>query len=175
MEKIIICGFTGSGKTSLLAKLRKNDRNGEYCYFDLDQYIQTNEEGYNFVSEIIKDRGWQGFREIEFRYLKELLDSEASKRVISLGGGTLSEQVAMEMIKFQDCRLFWLDVDLATCLARIEKEKSEVIRPIVDLDSRRLKELYQERLSVFKKYCERVGPEHLENIIDVKGLLNIKT
>jgi len=82
MKKLILCGYMGSGKTTIGSILAKNV---DLPFYDLDQLIeqQTNQS----VLEIFKERGEIFFRKREHSIFSEMMRSNESF-VLSLGGGT---------------------------------------------------------------------------------------
>lgn len=78
---IFLIGYMGSGKSVIGRKLAHKLH---YEFIDLDEYI---EKKYNqTISEIFAKQGEQKFRELENKYLKELITK--SNAVIATGGGT---------------------------------------------------------------------------------------
>ena len=81
MQRIIIIGYMGAGKTTVgkaLAKALGLD------FYDLDWYIESRMR--KTVPQLFAERGESGFREIEHRLLHEVAEFEDV--VISCGGGT---------------------------------------------------------------------------------------
>ena len=119
-KNIILCGFMGSGKTSVgtaLAKALNKD------FIDLDKYIEQ-AEGIT-VSEIFARFGENYFRDLETKAVT-LLGSQ-SGRVISLGGGTLLKSENIKPLK-QNGIIFYLDVNADTVLNRL---KYDTTRPLL--------------------------------------------
>ena len=84
--KYFICGFMGSGKSTVLKKLRANS--DAYKYFDLDYEIHSN-YGDSFDSrEFIEAKGWDHFRRVETEMIESFLSCD-EPLVIALGGGAL--------------------------------------------------------------------------------------
>lgn len=80
MRNIILCGFMGSGKTTLAKSL---SRELNMPLVDTDEEI-VKREGRS-ISEIFAADGEEYFRDLETALIKELSESEGA--VISLGGG----------------------------------------------------------------------------------------
>lgn len=91
--KILICGFMGSGKTSLLEKLKKNS--GSYAAFhDLDDVLLGRfGESFKSLGDLIEYRGWDYFRRVESEVLGEFLSASDENLVLALGGGAWVEQI----------------------------------------------------------------------------------
>ena len=81
MVRVFLCGYMGSGKTTLGKSLSKEMN---LTFIDLDNFIESRQ--HKTVKEIFAEVGEAGFRDIERRSLIEV--SEYEDVVISLGGGT---------------------------------------------------------------------------------------
>lgn len=81
MERIILIGYMGAGKTTIgrvLARKLKLD------FFDLDRYIE--DRFHKKIADIFAESGEEGFRKIEKNMLHEAAEFE--NIVLSCGGGT---------------------------------------------------------------------------------------
>ncbi|MCD8301533.1 MAG: shikimate kinase [Prevotellaceae bacterium] len=81
MERIILVGYMGAGKTTIGRQLAKAI---ELQFYDLDWYIEM--RYHKRVADIFKESGEEGFRDLERRMLHEVAEFEDV--VISCGGGT---------------------------------------------------------------------------------------
>lgn len=81
MKRIFLVGYMGSGKTTY-GKMLAEKYNLDFK--DLDVYIEQRQ--FKTVSQIFREKGEEGFRQIERNMLKEV--SEFEDVVISAGGGT---------------------------------------------------------------------------------------
>ena len=81
MIRIFLLGYMGAGKTTLGKAFA---RAMGLTFVDLDWYIE--ERFHKTVGQIFRERGENGFREVEKRMLHEVGDFE--NVVISVGGGT---------------------------------------------------------------------------------------
>jgi shikimate kinase len=79
--KVFLVGFMGSGKSTAAKKLAS--RLG-YEALDLDALIERGEG--RSIDELFRLEGEEGFRELEYRYLRTLKDRQQA--VIATGGGT---------------------------------------------------------------------------------------
>lgn len=140
MKRIVLLGFMGAGK-SLVAKhisrILKCER------LDLDEFIEINEN--MSPADIITLHGEQVFRDIETKYLKKALETNA--QVISLGGGTWLKEENRRLIKGHDCVTIWLVTNFESCWINI---KSSVKKRPLAKDKRIARELFIERE---KAYC----------------------
>ena len=89
---IFLTGFMGSGK-STIGPILANTLG--YGFVDLDLYIEQKEK--KKIGDIFKEDGENKFREMERRFLLEV--SRSPRRVISLGGGTITDQASLELVK----------------------------------------------------------------------------
>ncbi len=81
MKRIILVGFMGSGKTTVGRQLALSLG---LSFYDLDWYIEM--RYHRTVAQIFKERGEEGFRELERNMLHEAAEFE--NVVLSCGGGT---------------------------------------------------------------------------------------
>lgn len=91
-QNFVLCGFMGSGKTTIgrkLARLTGLD------FIDADQYLEA-QEGMK-ISDIFAQKGEAYFREQETRYLRELAQRKGI--VLSLGGGAVLRQENVDAVK----------------------------------------------------------------------------
>lgn len=133
---IVLCGFMGSGKTTvgkLIAKLSGRK------FVDTDELIVRNEK--MSISDIFEKHGEQYFRDAE----KAAVTQAASMQnaVISTGGGVVLRADNVEILKTSG-RIFYLSVTAKTVLSRLKNDKS---RPLLQRDDKEkaVKELMQER------------------------------
>lgn len=81
MDRIIIMGYMGSGKTTLGKALSKDL---DMPFYDLDWYIESRMR--KTIKQLFEERGEEGFRQIEYRMLHEVAEFEHV--ILSCGGGT---------------------------------------------------------------------------------------
>lgn len=100
---IILFGYRGSGKTSMGTRLANQlwkdfvDTDAEIC----------KKFGAPSVAAIWQEHGESAFREKEVEVTKEVL--QLTDHVIALGGGTLMQDEARDMVRAaQDCRRIYL-------------------------------------------------------------------
>jgi len=150
---ITICGFMACGKT-LTGKFL-SDAAG-YGFIDLDEVIEKKIS--KKISVIFDECGEVGFREIEKKYLAEVLTKKSGfddsivfdKLILALGGGTLLNTESFELIK-RESVLVYLAVSFETIIKRIENEFEYNKRPLLKLDRTQLKKLFDGRLNCYEK------------------------
>ena len=113
---LYLVGYRCTGKSSvgrLLAEAMA------WTFVDMDQEL-VKEAGIP-IDEIVDSRGWKYFREQEGKLLQRL--SEATKQVISTGGGvvTVPENIA---IMRDSGKVVWLHASPDTIAARMEEDSN---------------------------------------------------
>ena len=81
MDRILIIGYMGAGKTTVGKALAKETG---MQFYDLDWYIESRMR--RTVAQIFAERGEEGFRRIEHNMLHEVAEFE--NVIVSCGGGT---------------------------------------------------------------------------------------
>ena len=137
-----------SGKSTIGSALSKK----LYMNFiDLDAYISKQEN--STIPEIFKLKGEIYFRQIESKYLKEILNLQEDF-VLSLGGGTPCYANNMDLILNSKAKSIYINVKLPTLVARIIQEKSN--RPLVaNLDDEKITEFVAKHLFERRFYYEQ--------------------
>lgn len=131
---IFLIGMRGSGKTfvgELAATMLS------WTCLDADMYFETKyKQG---VREFVKEHGWAAFREAELVVLKELMRDNASKHVISLGGGIVEIEEARQMLKEWDGPVVHVvrDVDQVIQYLSTESSRPAYGEPVIDVYRRR--------------------------------------
>lgn len=139
MNNIILCGFMGSGKTTVgmeLAKIMGRK------FIDTDEMIEQ-EQGVA-IKAIFATRGEDYFRDLEYECCKKI--STMKNCVVSTGGGALTFKRNADALK-QGGKIVFLDADFDVICERIGDSKS---RPLFQ-DKEKAKVLYDERKA---KYLE---------------------
>lgn len=81
MNRIILIGYMGAGKTTVGKALSKEL---DMPFYDLDWYIESRMR--KTVPQIFAEKGEDGFRKVEYNMLHEVAEFENT--IISCGGGT---------------------------------------------------------------------------------------
>ncbi len=111
MPNITLCGFMGSGKTTVgkaLAKILN------YVFIDTDAEIEKR-AGIK-ISEIFEKLGEAAFRQMESDIIKEL--ARFDNQVISVGGGAVINKENARKLKSCSTVVF-LDIDAETVIKRL--------------------------------------------------------
>jgi shikimate kinase len=149
-EKILIAGFSGAGKSSLLQALKTSAPEGWELFNDLDRIIlKSHGKGHENLASLIDSAGWDKFRLWERQALDGWLKEEA-KGVLALGGGTLSPLVWELFGKNRKLKFIHLDIPFAEACKRLSLDDSEP-RPLLKLGQLELERIYQERRKVFEQ------------------------
>lgn len=145
MPNIILCGFMGSGKSSVgreLAKVLHMD------FIDMDQWIEQKEN--LTVSEIFSQKGELFFRELEYQASVQL--SALQNLVLATGGGTLLASRNAEVLS-RTGTIFLLDVPLEIVQERLKNDETRPLLQHPDRDSV-MRQLYEERLPSYRKIAD---------------------
>lgn len=121
-QHIFLTGFMGSGKSTAgkkLATLLKTR------FIDLDAYLEKRDN--RTIEEIFEEEGEEKFRELETKYLKEVIRLK-EPHVISLGGGTVCFNDNLETIK-NNGLLIYIQLPVAVLADRIKQ--STTSRPLL--------------------------------------------
>lgn len=121
--KIVLLGYMASGKSNIGKKISKQLKMN---FIDLDDYIISKEKA--TIAEIFKEKGEIYFRNIESKYLKEIL-SKDDDFILSLGGGTPCYANNMNLINEKATTSIYLQGNVPTMVKRLIKKKAK--RPII--------------------------------------------
>lgn len=164
MNKIILLGYMGSGKSTVGESLAKNTH---LSFLDLDQLIKK-EEG-DAVKTIFEKKGELYFRKLEHKILVQLMTSSESF-VLSLGGGTPCYGNNSELLNGENITSIYLKASIEELYSRLIKDK--INRPLIaSLESEKLKEYIAKQLferSFFynkAKYIVNIDGKSIEDII----------
>jgi shikimate kinase/very-short-patch-repair endonuclease len=128
LKHIYLCGFMGSGKTTVGLQLAKKLN---YVFLDTDSLIEKKET--KKIHEIFEKFGESKFRKLENAVIKEILASK-EKIVIALGGGSLIRKENLKLIK-KNGFLIYLKTELKTISKRIPSDPSRPLLKEASLES----------------------------------------
>ena len=141
-KNVVLIGMPGAGKSTIgviLAKMLGKD------FIDADLVIQK-EEG-RLLREIIEQEGPDGFLEVENRINAGLAPERA---VIATGGSVVYGKEAMEHLS-EIGVVVYLRLSYEAVNRRLRDIRG---RGVVLRDGQTLKDLYEERVSLYEKYAE---------------------
>ncbi len=166
---VLLCGFSGAGKTSLLDDCSKEGKRSESAaveYIDLDGYIAEKLQiSSNSLGEFIGREGFAKFREIERSAILELCDKSVlpvkNYQIISLGGGTLDQELMERFKKSLHIKTVWLDRPFESCYEWIVGDSN---RPLASLEKGELQKLFVQRAKIYRQSDLHLHPtESIEN------------
>lgn len=147
-EKIMICGFSGAGKTSLMRELEFTAPDPSWSFADLDQLILKSRREKELAT-VIESHGWEKFRLWERQELEGWLKEEGPG-VLALGGGTLT-QLLFDLYKSTGkIKFCYLHTPFNDCWERLNLKESAP-RPLVKLGKGELHRIYEERRKIFQQ------------------------
>lgn len=156
---LVLCGFMGSGKTTVGRKLA---RLTGLPFVDLDHYIEEKEQ--SAISDIFAQHGEAYFRQLETRYLTELTQQKESM-VLSLGGGAVLRPENVTAIKKSGV-LIWLDTPFSRILKNLSNSTT---RPLLNKPDKQAetKRLYQTRRPLYRAVCDiRIRSPRLSEVVE---------
>ena len=142
MKNIIFIGMPAVGKSTVGVVIAK--RMG-YEFIDTDLLIQKQEK--RLLCEIIAEQGIDGFLKIENQVNRDL---DAERAVISPGGSVVYCEEAMRHYK-EIGTVIYLQTSYQTIAERIDDPRK---RGVTLREGQSLKDLYEERTSLFEKYAD---------------------
>ena len=142
VKNIILCGFMGCGKSTIGRRLSYKT---EKEFVDMDAYIE--EKAGMTVKEIFEKYGEEKFRELETEACREL--SEKSDLIIASGGGTLTFQENIDILKSTG-RIVYICISYERLCERLKRDTR---RPLLQVENRNevIKELLEKRTPVYEK------------------------
>lgn len=139
-KRVILTGFMGVGKSTVARHLSSIVG---MEVIDLDYFIEEKEK--QTVAEIIEKNGIEYFRKLETESLKKILQNGAAA-IISLGGGTWTNEKNRKLIKADGCTTIWLESTFEHCWRNINSSWRE--RPLAK-NKKQAKKLFEEREKVY--------------------------
>ena len=141
-KNIVLIGVTGCGKSTIGSLLAEKF---QLPFYDVDEYIEKKQ------AKSIKDifiKGELYFRKIESLALEEIVNMSGCK-VISTGGGVVKIHKNMELFLGNFIVIF-----LNRNIEAIMKDIDVSNRPLLSADLSKLYEIHEERLPLYRKYCD---------------------
>lgn len=155
-KKIIICGFSGAGKSTALTIIKDWDQEGRLTVIqDLDDLILKNAKPkMKTLAALIEHLGWEEFRKRERQAFESFLKEE-SPAVLALGGGTLTPMLWELYGSSRSLKWVHLEAPFEICLERLKLDSEQEPRPLLKLGEMELRRIYQERQMIFGKVGTR--------------------
>ncbi len=138
---IALIGMPGSGKTAIGEKIAKKL---SMDFVDMDEMIEVNEG--KSIAEIFKN-GEDYFRSLETDCAKVLGSRESS--VISTGGGIVKKKENIDYLKKNSIIIF-INRHPDSIVNDVDIQKRPLLKDGVQI----IYKLYDERIDLYKKYCD---------------------
>lgn len=140
MKNIYLCGFMGSGKTTVGRYLA---RQIEAPFLDTDREIEKRQG--RKITEIFAQDGEPAFRRMERELLQELATKEGF--VIATGGGMILKEENARLAK-RTGYIVLLELPFEECYRRISSNQKRPI--VVEKTKEELEQLYRERQGCYR-------------------------
>ncbi len=140
-KNIVLTGMPGCGKSTIGSMLSK------YLgmnFIDMDDYIEKHEQ--KSIKEMFSISE-EFFRDAESRYAKEL--GKLNSHIIATGGGIVKRKENIEYLKDNSIIIF-INRPVESILMDIETDT----RPLLAEGKVKIYKLYEERIELYKKYCD---------------------
>lgn len=161
-KNIILCGFMGSGKTTVGTALSEL-----VCkeFIDLDKFIEK--KSGKTVAELFERKGEAYFRNLEARFTKRL--ARRKNLVLSLGGGTVLNPKNVEALK-RNGLFFFLKVEENTVINRLSGDKTRPL--LLENAEEKIIDLMKKREPVYKAAADFTVDGNLSVNETVNQILN---
>ncbi len=162
-NNITLIGMPASGKSTvgvILAKILGMN------FIDTDLVIQQRENA--LLSDIIKDRGVDGFLEAEEA---SILSVDQTNTVIATGGSAVYSEAGMKHLKSLG-KVIYLKVEKEDLFGRLHhiRQRGVVLRSGETLD-----EMYDNRSTLYKKYADYIIDETDASVEDTVEMIRHTT
>ena len=171
MNKIVLVGYMGSGKSEIGKLLSKSS---QIPFSDLDNLIEN--ELSKTINQIFLEKGEVFFRKKEHEVFTAKMNSEDSF-ILSLGGGTPCFANNHLLLQKENVDSVYLKASIATLVERLEPNKSS--RPLLkDLSEEEMTEYIAKHLferSFYYNQCKHIvvvdDKTPLEIVLEIQKLL----
>lgn len=143
----VFIGLPTSGKTTIGKQFSEQI---QYEFLDTDEMIVNQEKC--SLDGIIQAKGIDRFLDIEAEVCRSV---NVDRTVISTGGSVIYRDYAMQHLKDEGI-IIYLEIGLDTLQQRLKDAKS---RGVAINNHQTLKDLFSERVPLYKKYADFVIPE----------------
>lgn len=158
MQRIILSGIKHSGKSTVGWAIAS--RLGLF-FADLDDLILRDAADFSTIRELFREIGADGFQKQEADSLNHFFQANEGKEfVLSLGGGTVENSLALEIMNRDDITSYYLDADENDLFNRIIRGG---IPPFLEGEDpkKKFSDLYKRRSALYRNWALR--------IIDTRG------
>lgn len=146
MVNLVFIGFMGAGKSAVGQAVA---RQLAWKFYDTD-LLTLKLSNFKTINDIFDEKGENFFRQLEYQAV-ECLKNEQNI-VISTGGGIVSNETAIELLKLSNACFIYLEASFEEILKRLRGNTS---RPLFR-DIEKAKMLYQSRLERYHRYADIV-------------------
>lgn len=143
-KNVVLIGMPASGKSTAGVILAKEMK---YNFYDTDLLLQAETD--MTLVEIIRERGLDGFLELEDRLLSEI---NVSGCVIATGGSAVYGDNAMANLK-KIGKVVYIKLRFEVIESRLKNIET---RGVAMKEGTTLRELYDERIGLYEKYADIV-------------------
>lgn len=165
MKNIVLIGFMGSGKTVIARKL---SRALKKQIIDTDEIIEKKQK--IKIKKIFKLYGEKYFRKLESDVVKFV--SKQKDKIISTGGGVVTKSKNIRELK-KNGIIVYLKNRFKTSLKRLKHKKDRPLFNVADI--KRTRQLFNKRLSLYKKAADIIIKTDNKNIVEVVNEIISKT
>lgn len=109
---LVLIGYRGTGKSAVAGIL--SERLGLRC---VSMDAQIVEKAGRPIPEIVAERGWPGFRDLETEVARELAAQD--NLIIDAGGGVIERPENIEALR-ENSLIVWLKASVETIVSRIQ-------------------------------------------------------
>ncbi len=149
IDKIVLIGMRGCGKSHFASCL-----SNELGWPKIDTDDEIEDRTKKKIGKIVKDDGWESFRDLEFSVCKKT--SLLKNVIISTGGGLITFERNRNVLLGENTLVVFLFTDLKELLRRLEKDTT---RPSLtgksDLQEE-MEQVWEERKDIYFKYSDIV-------------------
>jgi len=147
-KNIILGGLRGTGKTMIGKKIATILG---YRFVDTDRLIEQKSK--MKIAEIVKDYGWEKFRNMEHEIAKKL--SKVKKTVISTGGGMLINHANARILNNNGIIVI-LECESAISADRIKGDKNRPALTGNGTIAKELEELWKQRKKAYYRFADLI-------------------
>jgi shikimate kinase len=143
---IVLIGFRGAGKTAL-AKILAAKLNMQI--YSIDKMIEEKEG--KRIREIVAEKGWQYFRELEAQLIEQI--SDVNNAIIDTGGGAIENPTNIENLK-KNGYIIYVQASLKDIKQRILNDPDRPkLNPTLDVEDD-LNITYNRRVPLYEEYSD---------------------